>query len=340
MNKKLVFLVVGVGVLGMAYWFINSKGWSTLRPELKDFAIKDTAAITRIFLADKRGNRVELQEKDNQVWWLNGKYEADPTKVNLILATMHDVSVRNPVPEPSFNTVIGTLATDGVKAEFYSGNDLIKTLYVGSATPDQTGTFMLLDGSSAPFITHIQGFVGYLSPRFFPIEIKWKTRKLFVYKPEEIASVKVQFPGTPDQSYEVINTGSEPQLIAQGSQVIIPEPQFIKYYLGGFENLYIEGYEESRTQNEIDSIRKLQPFCIIQVKDQKGVETKLTVHYKIVGDHTRQLYDESGNERPYDIEKYFAFINDEQEMAYVQDYTFGKIFRKLNDFKKARQIKP
>ena len=179
MSKNLKILIALVILTGILYWLISRHSWSTFKGDLKEFSIKDTSKVTRMFFADKRGNKVLLQRNDQNIWMVNNKFKADPDKINLMLSTMHDVEVRNPITENEHNTVISILATQGIKAEFYHAEKLIKTIYVGSSTPDQLGTYMLIDGSSLPYATHISGFVGYLTPRFITQEKLWKTKEIF-----------------------------------------------------------------------------------------------------------------------------------------------------------------
>ncbi len=332
MNKSLKILLIVVAVAAAAYFIISKQPWSTLRSGLKDFSIKDTASVTRFFLADKKGHQVTVAKNEHGIWMVNNQYEADVNKINLLLSTMREVSVRNPVPESAYNTVIASLATEGIKAEFYAGEKLIKTVYIGSATPDQTGTFMMIEGSSAPFVTHIQGFVGYLTPRFYPYSIKWKTRKLFDVPMDSIESVKLTYPGTAGQSFELKNEASI-QLSSEKGTETIADMQFAKYYLSGFTNLYVEGYDEEMKPEKADSIRQTLPFCIIELTRKSGTAIRLQLHYKMVGDHSKILYDAAGRLLPHDSEKYYGFINDEHDVAYIQQYNFGRLFKTLGDFK-------
>lgn len=331
MSKSTKILIVIVAILAAVYVIFLTKPWSTLKSELKDFAIKDTAQITKFFLADKRGNSVTVAKNEKGIWMVDNTYEADVTKVNLILATMHEVTVRNPIPESAFNTVVANMATDGVKAEFYVGDDCVKTIYVGSSTPDQLGTFMMIEGSSTPFVTHIQGFVGYLSPRFFPFAMKWKGRKLFNTPLEEVASVKVTYPAQPGNSFELKNTPVT-LLDGTGKPVTVADEKFAKFYLSGFQNLYFEGYDEELTGFKADSIKQLTPFCIIELTRTDGKITRLQVNNKRVDEHTKIQYNEEGRILSSDTEKYYAFINDEKEVAYIQHYNFGRLFKTLHDF--------
>ena len=191
MSKNLRILIALVIVAGIAYWLMSRNSWSTFKGDLKEFAIKDTATITRMFFADKRGNKVLLQRNEQKIWMVDNKFIADQDKVNLILSTMHDVEVKNPIAETEHNSVVSILATQGIKAEFYAGEKLIKTIYVGSSTPDQVGTYMLVDGSAKPYVTHINGFVGYLTPRFINKQKLWKSKQIFNLNANDVIDVYV-----------------------------------------------------------------------------------------------------------------------------------------------------
>jgi hypothetical protein len=218
---------------------------------------------------------------------------------------------------------------------------MIKTVYVGPASADQAGTFMLIEGSSAPFITHIEGFVGYLTPRFHTNPIKWKDKGVFNLESKDIQLISVGYPHDPSQSFAIEN-GVTPVVKAMTPVVkeVPTDINFVKYYVGGFNNLYFEGYDDNINEAKRDSIRKALPYCIIEVKKTDGSQIRLQVNYKEAGDHTKTLYDKEGRLLAYDTEKYYAFLNDEKDMVYIQEYNFGRVFKKLNDFAGRKPVNP
>ena len=65
------------------------------------------------------------------------------------------------------NSVIKTLASEGVKVELYTQNKkLYKTFYIGGETADFLGTYMIMEGAKKAYVIHIPGFNGFLTPRF------------------------------------------------------------------------------------------------------------------------------------------------------------------------------
>lgn len=327
MNRTLKILIALVIATGLVYWLVSRKPWNTLKGELKEFAIKDTAKVTRMFFADRHGNKVLLTRKGTGEWLVNNTQQADPDKVNLMLSTMHDLEVRNPISESQHNTVVGILATEGIKAEFYNGDDKIRTMYIGSSTPDQLGTYMLIEGSSTPFVIHITGFVGYLTPRFITEEKKWKSKVVFDIPANEIKAVRVDYPQHPEQSFSIENGGRP--VLKHDQQPVAADVKFLKYYLGSFKGLYFEGYEPYYKPASVDSIHRLPPFCVVQVTKANGEQVKLEVHAKDVDRRTMEQYDNDSKKLIADPERYYAFINDDKDMVIIQHYSFGRLFRTL-----------
>jgi hypothetical protein len=49
---------------------------------------------------------------------------------------------------------------------------------------------------------------------------------------------------------------------------------------------------------------------------------------------TNIQFDRQGNPLEYDVENFYAYINNNnQEVVQIQDYIFGKVMKKLDDFK-------
>jgi hypothetical protein len=334
MNKRTYILIAISLLLGAVYFLFVNKPWSNFRSERKDFAIKDTASITKIFLADKRNHQVLLEQNEEGVWMVDGNHRADIGKINLLKATMHDVEVRNPLADSEYNSTIAILATNGIKVEFYSKDALIKTIYVGTSTPDNTGTFMMMENATTPYVTHIPGFVGYLTPRFNVFPIKWKSKELFTYDLNDIASVEVHYPRMPEKGFKIDNRTNEPVVSSKtDNSIIASELNFVRYYLGSFSNLYFEGYDEDVDSLVADSIHKSEPYCIIQLVTKKGLTKRMQVHFKAIDKRTKDRIDiETGKELAFDPEKYIAFVDDEKDLVYIQHYNFGKLFKHAEDF--------
>ena len=66
MKKNLLPILLLLVLGGAAAYFYLTKSGSTLQPELTNYALKDTASITKIFLADKQGNKILLERESSK----------------------------------------------------------------------------------------------------------------------------------------------------------------------------------------------------------------------------------------------------------------------------------
>ena len=94
MKKNLPILIITFVLAAIAVFFLLTQRKSTVKEELKDFAISDTASVTKIFIADKQGHTATLQRLSKGKWQVNGKFIARREAVNTLLETMKDLKVR------------------------------------------------------------------------------------------------------------------------------------------------------------------------------------------------------------------------------------------------------
>ncbi len=335
MNKKTLLTLIILVLAAVTYWAINKKPWGVNFKDIADFSIEDTAAIDKIFIADRDGMSTLLEKTGPQTWIINGNKLADFSKVQLLLETVKTMTVLRPVPESEHNTAVGDLATRGIKAEFYSKGGMVKTIYVGSATREENGTYMLIENSSKPYAVHIPGFFGYLTPRFISDSLIWRDRVVFNYTPDDIKSIEMIY-NNANNSFTVNNENAQmPVLLNDNKQVKpITDMVYLKYFVGSFKNLSFDGYDENQSPKLIDSLLSTKPVCVINITKKDGSVQSLKLHTKAIDKHTKQVIDEAtGKEIGYDTERYWAFLNNDKSLMLVQQYNFGKVIRTINDFK-------
>jgi len=184
--KKNLIIIGLIAILGIVTIILISRNSnSSIKRELRDFAIEDTASIDRVFMVRKDNQQVTLT-RVNDHWMVNGKYVVRTDAIDLLLKTLNRIRVKSPVSTSMADNAIRMLATRNTKVEVYHKKKLLRTIYVGGPTQDQMGTFMMLEGSSTPFVVHIPGFVGYLSTRFFIEEKDWRSTEIFKYNFNEL----------------------------------------------------------------------------------------------------------------------------------------------------------
>jgi len=236
--------------------------------------------------------------------------------------------------------VVKQLSSKATKVEIFDDEDnILRSYYVGGPTQNFQGTHMLLiqNGVIADraFVTHIPGFDGYLTVRYFLNEEKWRDRKIFGYVPSDIDYVKVTYLKKPDSSFIIENTGADSFGLHApiGSKSIPPhavDMDRINRYLSYYSNIYCEAFQN--VHHKKDSILSTPPFCEIAVKPFTDNENVVKIYHMAIGQRSKSRYDAVGQLRLYDRDRYYASINEGGDFVVIQDYTFGKLMRNYPDF--------
>lgn len=337
-NKVILFFTLILIIIAASFILTRKKG--TIKEELKDFAIRDTAFIDKIFLADKAGNKVTLTKIKSGYWKVNNKYIARNDAINTLLYTMSRLEVKSPVAKAAHNNVVKRLASNATKVEIYEGDKLLKVYYVGGETQDQLGTFMLLENSSVPFVMHIPGFNGYLSTRYFTKEQEWREHSVFDYSYDEIQSITVEYPANPELSFNINKTGENQYSFNPyvKSVPLMVDTLRLKTYVSFYQNINFEGFPKNITSSQKDSIINSQPQAIVSLTDTKGGKNTVKLFSKEISARSKMQEDISGEPLKYDLDRMYALINDGEDFVVVQYYVFDKLLKTQNDFKAFNQL--
>jgi len=321
-----LFLLLGIGVFYTIKYKNKQSGGSRVSWDM-DFAVRDTAGITRIFLADRSGNTATLVRKDGH-WLYNNTYKARQTAVQTLLETLHNVNVRYLPTKGAEPAMVKSLAAEGVKVEIYGkDNSLIKSYYVGGVTSDETGTYMIMEGAEQPYVVHIPTFIGQLRVRYMLGDDNWRDRTVFFEKAEDIQFVSVEYPQQKSASFKVEKTGNAAYEVRPfySTTPVSKSPQrkgVAEAYLLQFERLVAEAYETSNPAK--DSVTALVPFAIVSLT--KADNTTKRVRFWPVSIE-KNVHDGSAF-----IIRYFTDVNDGEAFLLTQQHVFGKLFRDYPSF--------
>ena len=344
MKRSTLYLLVVVAALAaLATWLILKNTNGTLREELRDFAVTDTASITKIFLADKNKNKILLERKSASEWTVNGTDKARPGGINQLLATVKNVSVRTRVAKSYYNLTVKDLAATGIKCEIYQGDaeKPMKVYYVGGSTQDILGTYMMLEESSVPFVTEIPGFNGYLTPRYTTNLNDWKDRSVFSFQMADLVTLQIEYPSHPTHSFRIdqqnkrfiIKSGDGSHILQQ------PDTAGLPNYLRFFGNLPFEDWDKHLDARQKDSLKASTPLAVITVTLQSGIKEEVVLHRMAASQRSLTQIDEKGEPLRYDLDRMYAFMRKGDELVVVQHYSFGKALRQLSDFDLAARKK-
>ena len=329
MNRTLLLLII-VLILGAGTaWLFFQKGEdpsSTLVGWDRDFKVENTDEIHKIFLADRNGGTVTLDRKDGY-WMYNNKYRARPNAVENLLDAISRIEMKYKPPRAAIEPMIKSLATEGIKVEVYGKTDnLLKSYYVGGSTPDERGTYMIMDKAEEPYVVSIPSWEGNVRFRYNLQGANWRDKTVFAFEIEDIQSVSIEYPKQKNRSfflekrnedyevrpfYDITPTISRPYKKGSAQQ-----------FLYGFEKLIAEGIEN---KNEVrDSITQMIPFSIITLTDSKGAETEVKLHPI----HPKGFVDPKtgiAQEGQPAVDRYYADMVSSGDFMLVQDRLFNKI---------------
>jgi len=329
MKKNRLIILLILVLAGIVVFFSLRKSNSSVKRELRDFAVEDTASIDKIFMVRKDLKQMTLTRSGNR-WLVNEKYLARPDAVDNLLKTLYRVRVKSPVSKSMMDNAVKMLATRNTKVEVYSGRKLVKTLYVGGATQDQMGTFMMVEGSSVPFIVHIPGFIGYLTTRFFVDEKGWRSTELFRYNFNDIATITVEHPSMPDESFRLESKGQNQFAIHSLSgrtntgQI---DTVGTKFYISQFEKMNFEFLADSIPKPTLDTMLATPPTGIVTLEDRSGLKRNVKMWKRPANGKE----DSEGNLLEWDDERLWGLI-DGKDWVVVQYHVFDPVFLRYDDF--------
>ncbi|MCX6250046.1 MAG: hypothetical protein NTX61_04765 [Bacteroidetes bacterium] len=345
-NRNIIIIVVILAIVAIVLVLTQSR--TTFKRALSDFAVDDTANVTKIFMADKNNNTLKLTRLPNGSWQVNDKYPGMRFNIDMLLSTMLDLQVKEPVAIAARDNIIRKMAVTSVKVEIYQWKyrinifgkiclfpheKLTKVYYVGNATQSNRGTFMLMEGSSEPFVTFLPGLRGFLTPRYMPIEKYWRDYTIFRKNIHEIASVKVEFPSAPVLSYMIRNNherGFTLTALYNNQEIRHYDTLKVMNFMSSFSKIGFEALLNDIDKHRKDSILSSPPFHIITVTDTSGVSTSIrTFHRGGEGES-----DENGNTLQYDRDRMFALVNNGHDFTVVQFLVFDPITRPITFFLK------
>jgi hypothetical protein len=275
--------------------------------------------------------------RENDKWLINDKFTARTDLVNTLLFTIHKISVKSPVPNSAMETVIKNMASTSIKVSYRSKNKDLKVIYVGKATQDGFGTYMLLENSNVPFVTEIKGHNGYLSSRFFTEEHLWRDTKIFTFKQDEIESITYQSFKNPDQSFEISGIARK-QFVLKSlqPQIIFPniDTTTIITYVTQFKRVAFEFYADDMfSENTKDSIQTNYKNFELSVKLTNGKKYSVKAYFK---PNPPGSEDNAGEPMPFDVDRMFATVFDDQNFVVIQYFVFDPLTPPIKSFLKQK----
>lgn len=328
-NRKFLYALLVILGIATVYVIIDSQNKSTIRKDLRDFAIEDTSRVGKVIISDKIPTQVTLTRSDNGKWKVNESLTALQPSIKILLTTLNQIEVKSPVAESMKPNVLKNLSTTAKKVEIFDNEGKeIKTVFIGGPTQDHMGTFAMIEGAEAPFVIYIPGFNGYLSTRFFTSQDQWRDRTVINIDNRQIANIQLEYPTRPQESFSIEVNSFEDFTLRSAGDVVSPDTLAVQRYLGSFRNLNFEGLVAKGDKVNQDSLLNSTPFFVLSVTNISG-QTKTIRGFKKANtkNHTEQ-----GVLAPYDVDRFYGEI-EPGKLAILQYYQFDKVLKERSQLK-------
>jgi hypothetical protein len=334
-NIKTIVIGVVIAVLGFVVFSkVNEKKSSLSSEAISNFAIKDTSSIDRINLSDTQGRKMSFI-KTGKVWTLENGKCIQQHMIYIFLETFKFVAVKGPVPVGAIDNVNKTIMAHHKKIEIFQNGKLHKTWYVGNATRDHEGTYMLLKDpvlgkSPEPFIMYLANMHGNLLDRFSTNYLDYVCSEVYKYDPLNINTVDVVIPDSSHLNYRIeLIAKNTFELYNNDLKIETFDTTKVRAYLNSYRKIHFEFHNRTASQEKIDSLKLATPFYTINVTDNTGDVNGIKAYKKMAAFEQRDF---NGDIIIYDPNKLWVFTRYD-ELTVCQYHVFDKLFRDINFFK-------
>ena len=351
-KKKNLIIILSVIAIGAVALIIAKQGSKDATFE-QNFHVEDIDAITKIYLADKQDNHVLLQRvadsTHDTMWTVDTLYPASQPMVDLLLSTLHDMRIRQQVNKNAVPQVVKLLSARAIKVEVYQRKYFINwfggkfklfpheklavTYYVGHETQDMMACHMFRQGDKVPYIIHIPGFRGYLTPRFVTDPMSWRSHTIVHWDIRQLQSVELDIPSTPAESFAVRRDGEG--FTFELTQSHTPVSHFdtarVAQMLSCFANLNFDEYASRVPNTNMDTSFNAGPRTILRVTNTNGDKREIKTYLKYSNPDDAAAMPDTSMYEMFDLNRLYAII-DNKDTVLIQYYVFDNILQPASFF--------
>lgn len=352
MKKKNIIILSIVAVIGIVALLIARHGAKSATFD-QDFHVEDIDAVTKIFMADKQNNQVLLQRvadsTSDTMWTVDGIYPASQPMIDMLLETLHDMRIRQQVNKNAIPQVVKLLSARAVKVEVFQRKYFINwfdgklklfphekltvTYYVGHETQDMMACHMFRQGDKEPYIIHIPGFRGYLTPRFVTDPMSWRSHTIVHWDIRQLQRVELEIPSNPGESFAVERQGDG--FAFELTQTHTPVANFdtarVAQMLSCFANLNFDEFASRVPNSNMDTSFNAGPRTILRITNINGTTRELKTYLKYNNPADSLAIPESGMYEMFDLNRLYATI-DNKDTVLIQYYVFDNILQPASFF--------
>ncbi|MDR1758169.1 MAG: hypothetical protein LBR51_04325 [Bacteroidales bacterium] len=355
-RKSIIYVAVAlILALVSAFVALNETGtWTPFGkkyPASSIFAIKDTSKITKVFLADMHGNTVLISRKGQGAWLINDSLRAMEEAVKTLLTTLNQLTVREPVAKVAQTNINASLAVSAVKVEVYEDvpkftlfgfpcltkERCTKTYYMGPATQDNMGNIAVIEGYNEPFVVHVPGFRGYVTPRYSTQVKDWLSHRLFETKITRIKSLESKDLEHPEESFFIEKAGTRFFHLynAKHQQIMDYDTSKLLDMLSEYRDKNYEAEALDLPETTKDSILQYNLFKIITLTDVDDNIFELKLYWMTYSNNHDDdfRYETKKGYYPWNLDHFYGIFNGDKQTFYkMQFFHFDRQIQPLSYF--------
>jgi hypothetical protein len=276
----LLLLLIGLSLLAVLVLRNKMSDQNALDVSDRAFKIEDTEDIAKVFIAQKNMQPITLTKEDN-AWIVEGKYKANEYAVSDMLGFFKNARIKYIPPKAATKNIITELGKIGTKVEVYdSGDELIRTFYIGGNTANGRASYFLMAGADQPYVLEYPGQDILLREKFLRRPMEWRSKVVFDEKPEDIVYAAIEYPKQKNLSFKIEKEGGKFSVspFYEGVPKFSTElnQNLAETYIQNFKSLGAEYLENENPRK--DSINQLVPFANLSFEYKNGGKKSLKLY--------------------------------------------------------------
>ena len=333
MKRNGFYLLLLLVIAGLTYFFVFREPGDGFSRSEANFSVRDTAAVTAMFLSDMVGNSAKIS-REGSGWKLNDSFTARPDAVAFLLEALATQKPDQPVPSGFHDAAIRDLSANSAKIEVYQGKEKTHTFYVAKNPGYNNVTYMLTEGAKRPFIVKIPLRTNmFLGVRYLTRPADWRDRKI-LYTEGPIEEVQVSYRDSVQFSFTINNRSSQPAVSGNSTPATPLNLKRVQTYLGALNQVYCTGFEDRYLRKD-SIIQHERQLGSITIRRQGGQQQQLTVFFKPRDKGTKGLMKVGGTE--YDFDSFFGLLNG-KDFLLISRKNVEKMFRSFPEFFEADAV--
>ncbi len=265
-HKEHRWALLTAAVLALvAGYYILSDHSGSISPRASNFSIGKTEKVTEFRIT--QGDEVLTIKKEKGYWMANGQYKVKENLPEVFLKTINSVKVKAPASRLFRTSLRNRLLNNGVRIDVYKGIFRVRSYHVVYDSSQHESYFMK-NWSKIPISIEIPGIHFPVAEIFRASVQYWKDKSIFPYAPEQIESVRLDYPADSSRSFSIqqLGRGRLELLTKNNAEAKQTDLLAMNDYLGSFRRLeYLKSVDPKDTA-VMAIVKNAKPLYIFNLK--------------------------------------------------------------------------